>query len=80
LSGNTAIYCPQFIVKLIIVLLEPATTVSRMVTIISRSLQNDTEFPKAMEVGITNMGGGSWGQGGRAPWIFIHSTHRVGNR
>jgi len=33
-----------------------ATTVSRMVTIISRSTQNDTEFSKAKKVGITYFG------------------------
>jgi len=36
-----------------IVLPETVTTVSRMVTIISRSLHNDTEFSKEKEVGIT---------------------------
>jgi len=35
------------------VLPETSTTVSRMVTIISRSLHNDTEFSKAKEVGVT---------------------------
>jgi len=35
------------------VLPETTTTVSQMVTNISRSLHNDTEFSKAKEVGIT---------------------------
>jgi len=36
-----------------IVLPETVTTVSRMVTIISRSLHNDIKFSKVKEIGIT---------------------------
>jgi len=36
----------------LIVLPETAITVSRMITIISRSLHNDTEFSKVKEEGI----------------------------
>jgi len=42
-------------IELSIVLPETATTVSHMVTIISRSLHNDTEFSKVKEVGITKL-------------------------